>query len=223
MSLFEPHSTYMTHDGYPITEKGTEALSQKYDYEIAVTDGQVGALLDALENTGLAKTTTVVVLSDHGEAFGVHTMAGQRMFFHGQTLYRELVHVPLMFRIPGVEGRMTKDVVQLLDLAPTLVALFGLQAPASWQGRSLVPALEGKPLEPRPAYGELIPVPDWEHESRAMITADGKRHVLFDLTDWQIYDLEADPDEKTNLAGKDPDTDKLKQQLTRWIERPTGN
>ncbi len=163
------------------------------------------------------------MLSDHGEAFGVHSMAGQRMFFHGQTLFRELVHVPLMFRIPNVDGRMTKDVVQLLDLAPTIAALFGVAPPASWQGRSLVPAFEGKPLDPRPAYGELVPVPDWDHESRSMITADGKRHVLFDLSDWQIYDLDADPDEKHNLVKKDPDADKLKQKLTSWIERPLGN
>jgi len=217
--LSEPHSTYVEHDGYPITEHGTASLAQKYDYEIAVVDKRIGELLEALDKTGLAKTTTVVVMSDHGEAFGVHRAGGKQMFFHGQTLYRELIHVPLMFRIPGVAPRRTNDVVQLLDLAPTIADLFDVTVPASWQGRSLVPALEGKPLDPRPAFAELMPVPDWEFESRSMISADGKRHVMFDLTDWMIFDLEADPDETKNLVKTDPDAAKLQQDLTSWIER----
>jgi len=218
--LFEPHSTYMEHEGYPITERGTDALAQKYDYEIAYVDTKVGELLDALDANGLAKNTTVVLMSDHGEAFGVHRVAGQRMFFHGQTLYNELLHVPLMFRVPEVAPRTVSDVVQLLDLSPTIANLFDVAPPASWQGRSLVPALEGKPLDPKPAFAEMVSVPDWEHESRSLITADGKRHVLFDLTDWEIYDLAGDPAEKTNLVGSDPDADKLKAQLTGFIERP---
>ena len=103
--LFEPHSTYMEHEGFPITEHGTAALAQKYDYEVAFEDELIGELLDTLDTTGLAKTTTVVLMADHGEAFGVHTFAGERMFFHGQTLYRELIHVPLMFRVPGATPR----------------------------------------------------------------------------------------------------------------------
>jgi len=220
--LFEPHSTYMTHEGFPITERGTASLVQKYDYEIAVTDGQVGKLLDALDNNGLAKTTTVVLMSDHGEAFGVHTFAGQQMFFHGQTLYRELIHVPLIFRVPGVDGRTANDVVELIDLAPTVAALFGVKPPASWRGRSLVPAIAGKPLPPRPAFSELLPEPKWDHDAKSMISADGKRHVFYRISDsrWEIYDLEKDPEERTNIADSDPDAAKLKAELAAWIEGP---
>ena len=218
--LAEPHSTYMIYDEHPITERGDAALSQRYDYEILQVDKRVGELLESLDKTGLAKTTTVVLLSDHGEAFGVHKMAGQRMFFHGQTLYRELIHVPLIWRVPGATPRKATDVVMLLDLAPTIADLFDLEVPPAWQGRSLVPAIEGKALEPKPAYAELVAVPDWEHESRSMITGDGKHHVLFNLRDWEIYDLEADAAETTNLEGKDsPDGERMKEQLTRWIER----
>jgi len=158
--LFEPHSTYMEHPGFKYTERGIPGLEQKYDYEIAFVDGVIGQLLDALEKTGLAKTTTVVLMSDHGEAFGVHNVAGQQMLFHGQTVYNELVHVPLMFRVPGAAPRMTKDVVQLIDLAPTIAALFGVAPPASWQGRSLAPALAGEALPPQPAFSKLLPAPE---------------------------------------------------------------
>jgi len=219
--LFEPHSTYMTHDGYPITTKGDASLMQKYDYEIAVVDQRIGEILDALDKTGLAKTTTVVVMSDHGEAFGVHKFAGGRMFFHGQTLYRELLHVPLMFRVPGVKGRTADDIVELIDLAPTIAALFGVQPPASWRGRSLVPALDGKALPQKPAFAELLPADAWKHDAKSMITGDGKRHVFYRISDsaWEIYDLEADPEEKTNIADS-PDAKQLQADMAAWIEGP---
>ncbi len=220
--LFEPHSTYMEHEGFAITERGTASLAQKYDYEIAYEDGLIGELLDALDKNGLAKTTTVVLMADHGEAFGVHKFAGEQMFFHGQTLYRELIHVPLIFRVPGATPRIAHDVVQMIDLAPTITALFGVPSPASWVGRSLVPALANQPLPPRPAFAELLRAPDWDHEGKSMVTADGKRHVFFRISDsrWEIYDLEADPDEKTNLAGSDPKAKELQEQLASWIEGP---
>lgn len=218
--LFEPHSTYMTHDGFKITETGSASLAQKYDYEVAFEDGLIGELLDELDKTGLAKTTTVVLMADHGEAFGVHKFAGEQMFFHGQTLYRELIHVPLMFRVPGVSGRVAHDVVELVDLAPTIAALFDVKPPASWVGRSLVPVLANQPLPPKGAFSELLRAPDWDHEGKSMITPDGKRHVFFRISDsrWEIYDLEADPDERTDISGSDPKAKELEDQLTQWIE-----
>ncbi|MBL9015659.1 MAG: sulfatase-like hydrolase/transferase [Myxococcales bacterium] len=220
--LFEPHSSYMVHEGFPITEKGTASLAQKYDYEIAVQDIAIGKLLDHLDATGLAKNTTVVLMADHGEAFGVHTFAGERMFFHGQTLYKELIHVPLIFRVPGATPKIANDVVQLIDMAPTITALFGIPQPAPWNGRSLVPALAGQPLPPRPAFSELLRAPDWDHEGKSMVTADGKRHVFFRISDsrWEIYDIDADPDEKTNLVDSDPSSKTLQDELAQWIEGP---
>lgn len=220
--LFEPHSTYMVHDDFPITERGIAGLAQKYDYEIAMVDRHIGSLLDALDKTGLAKTTTVVVMSDHGEAFGVHTFAGQQMLFHGQTLYRELLHVPLMFRVPGAEARRVPDVVELIDLAPTIAGLFGVPRAASWRGRDLGPLLAGKPLPPKAAFAELMPADKWDHRAKSMVTADGKKHVFYRISDsrWEIYDLVADPDERKDIAGSDPDAKALQAQLAAWMEGP---
>ncbi|HEY4244077.1 MAG TPA: sulfatase-like hydrolase/transferase [Kofleriaceae bacterium] len=216
--LFEPHSTYMEHDGFPYKD---HSLPEKYDYEIAFEDGQIGELLDALDKDGLAKNTTVVLMADHGEGFGVHIVAGQRDFFHGDSLYAELTHVPLMFRLPGGPACMRDDVVQLVDMAPTIAGLFGVAAPASWQGRSLVPALACKePLPPKPAYAELLPAPEWNHEAKSMVTADGKYHVYYRMSDsvWEIYDLDADPEEKKNLADSLPNAKDLEAQLAHWME-----
>ncbi|MBP9088041.1 MAG: sulfatase-like hydrolase/transferase [Kofleriaceae bacterium] len=223
--LFEPHSTYVEHDGYKITESGTAALAQKYDYEITFMDTWLGKLFDSLKSNGLADNTLVVVIADHGEAFGVHSVAGNRMFFHGQTLYDELLHVPMMFRAPGLAASKRDDVVQLVDLAPTIAAAMGAPASSKWVGRSLVPALTGATLPPAPAFAELLPAPDWNHDGKAMISADGKYKVFYRISDsrWEIYDLVTDPAETKNLADDAAIAAPLKQQLVTWMEGPLGN
>ncbi|MBA3396477.1 MAG: sulfatase-like hydrolase/transferase [Deltaproteobacteria bacterium] len=220
--LFDPHSTYMPHAEWPITERGERGLAQKYDYEIAFEDQMVGRILDALERTGLAKTTVVALVSDHGEAFGAHAIAGERLFFHGHSLYRELLHVPLMFRVPELPGRVVDDVVELVDLAPTICALFGIPPARSWIGRSLLPLMRGQPLSAKPAFAELIPAPWWNHEMKSMVSSDGTRHVLYRVTDrrWEIYDLVNDPDEKIDISRTDPRAEDLKAELRRWIDGP---
>lgn len=222
--LFEPHSTYVEHDGFTVTERGTAALEQKYDYEIAFTDRWIGTLLDGLKEKGLADTTAIVIMSDHGEAFGVHSFAGQRMFFHGQTLYDELLRVPLIIKVPGVAPRTVDSVVQLIDVAPTVAELIGAPRPASWVGRSLVPALAGDALAERPAYGELLPAPSWKHDAKALVSGDGRWKLFYRISDgrYELYDLAADPDERKDLWGKAGEAatagKQLQEQMLEWIE-----
>jgi len=218
--MFEPHSTYMEHEGFKITEHGTAALEQKYDYEIAFEDGLIGQLLDELDKTKLADNTTVILMADHGEAFGVHTFAGERQFFHGMTLYKEVLHVPLMFRVPGVRPRTADEVVQLVDLAPTIANLFGVTPPASWVGRSLVPALQGEPLPPKASFAEMLTSDGWKHEAKQMITPDASHSAFYRISDsrWEIYDLKADPEERKNVADTDPKSKELQAQLAQWME-----
>jgi arylsulfatase A-like enzyme len=225
LHVFEPHSTYVEHDGYKITESGEAALAQKYDYEIAFLDGWLGKLFDGLKANGLADNTMVVVMADHGEAFGVHTFAGNKMFFHGQTLYDELIHVPLMFRIPGVAAAKRSDVVQLIDLAPTIATAMGAPMSTKWVGRSLLPLLTGGTLAAKPAFAELLPAPDWNHDAKAMISADGKYKVFYRISDsrWEVYDLQNDPSETKNLADDESIAGPLKKQLVAWMEGPLGN
>ncbi len=212
--LFEPHSTYMEHEGFTYKEKGRANFVEKYDYEIAFDDALIGQLLDALDKNGLAANTTVVVMSDHGEAFGVHP--GESGMYHGMSLYDELLHVPLMFRVPGSKPCVRDDVVQLVDLAPTIAGLFGVTPPSTWAGRSLVPALACGELTPQPAFAELLQAPEWDHTGESMITADGKRHVYHRDGKYEIYDLAADPEERKNLADSDPGAKELERALADW-------
>lgn len=221
--LFDPHSTYMEHPGLPITEKGSARWTQKYDYEIAFEDGVVGQILDALDKNSLAANTTVVLMSDHGEALGVHP--GESGLYHGMSLYNELLHVPLIFRVPNVKPAIRDDVVELVDMAPTIAALFGVAPPSSWVGRSLAPAIAGGTLPPLPAFAELPKTREWPHEATSMITADGKTHVLYKSSEsrWEIYDLTSDVDEKKNVADSDPKAKELEKALAQWLEGPLAN
>ncbi|HTJ43021.1 MAG TPA: sulfatase-like hydrolase/transferase [Kofleriaceae bacterium] len=219
--LFEPHSTYMEHDGWPITEHGTAALAQKYDYEIAFEDGFIGQILDAIDKEGLAKDTIVVLVSDHGEAFGAHRIAGQDLFFHGQSLYDELIHVPVIVRAPDVAPREVDQVVQVIDVAPTILDLLGQAPPKAWKGRTLLPLLKGEPQAPRPAFAELLPAPEWDHEGKSMISADGKWHLFFRQSDnkYELYDMTADHDEQHDLFEEKADVAAtMKKQLGEWID-----
>jgi choline-sulfatase len=202
--LFEPHSSFVAHEGDPeVTEGGTAKWSRLYDYEMKFVDAYVGKILDALAAQGLADDTVVVLMSDHGEAFGEHSFAGQSMF-HGTNLYDPQIRVPLAFRVPGRAPRAIDDVTELLDLAPTVAALVGAPPAASWMGRSLVPAIEGGALPPKPAFAELLPYPGWEHDIKLAVSADGgwKLHHIVSQRRRELYRLSDDPVEKKNLWGK---------------------
>ena len=220
--LFEPHSTYMAHDEFPITESGVAGLVQKYDYEIAYVDMWIAKILEAIEKNGLRDQVMLVVLADHGEAFGVHRVAGQKMFFHGQTLYDELLRVPVLLRVPGAKAIAVDDPVSLLDIAPTVLDGLGIAPPASMVGRSaLARALGGPALEPRPIFAQLLPAPSWNHKWMAMVSGDGRYKLIYRVSDraFELYDLSQDPAEEKNLASSQPAVaGKLREELTRWIE-----
>jgi arylsulfatase A-like enzyme len=205
--LFEPHSTYIEHPEYPTSERGEAGLVERYDYEIAVVDGWVGKLLATLDRTGLAEDTLVVVLSDHGEAFGVHSYRGQRAFFHGQTLYDEVLRVPLLVRVPNHRPGVRDDVVGLIDVAPTILDALGLASPETFEGRTLMPLVRGERLPPRDVRAELLPTPGLDDRALALIGGDGHHKLILAGPDQraELYDLGSDPDERKNLANRSPE------------------
>ena len=214
--LFEPHSRYMDQPEFPSHGSGMKALEEKYDGEVAFADKHVGTMLAALEAAGLADSTVVVLMSDHGEAFGEHRFAGERMFFHGQTIYDELLRVPLVVRVPGVAPATVSMPMMLIDLAPTLLDLVGRDAPSSMQGRSLVPAMLGQPMKPEPVFAEMLLAPSWQHKWRAVV-ADGWK--LLDKQSEgsvELYNVAEDPTEQKNLADAEPArVSALRELLTR--------
>lgn len=221
--LFEPHSSFVEHEGFPpVTETGTKAHAHRYDYELAFVDGWVGQLLDGLAAAGLDQDTVVVLMSDHGEAFGEHNFGGQSMF-HGTNLYDEQLRVPFAFRVPGAAPRAVDDVVQLIDLAPTVVELAGARPDASWLGRSLVPAIQGGALPPKPAFAELLAYPGWEQDLKMAVSADGAWKLINVLSQrrMELYDLASDPGEQRDRfgdAGAAAAKEQMQKLLLDWVE-----
>jgi arylsulfatase A-like enzyme len=125
-----------------------------YDGAVAAVDDGAARILEALKSDGQAERTVVVVTADHGETL----YEGDHGVGHGDHLFGdEGTHVPLVVvdpRQPLAQGRRVDAIARDVDLAPTLYALTGAPPPPDLDGRSLAPALEGRPLEPRRAYAE---------------------------------------------------------------------
>ncbi|MDY0059345.1 MAG: sulfatase-like hydrolase/transferase [Myxococcota bacterium] len=203
--LFEPHSTYMRH---PAPDDFGRGWMDLYDGEIHFVDRHVGMILDRLAEVGLADSTAVVLLSDHGEGNGEHGFK-----WHGQHIYNEGMHVPLILRVPGAAPRRIATPVALLDVGPTLLDLAGFPIPESFQGRSLVPAVRGEQLPEIPVFGQLLPYPYCKEEVHSLIL--GPHKVLFHRTNntWALYDLLADPQEQQDIFAKEPARARELQQL----------
>jgi arylsulfatase A-like enzyme len=213
--LFEPHSTYMDHPEFPVHATGVAGLRGKYDGECAFVDRYVGQILDALDRTGLADRTAVLVFADHGEAFGEH-----RFYFHGETLYDEVLRVPVLLRVPGIAPRRLDDPVMLIDLAPTVLDLYKIQRPAAFRGASLLGAMLGASAAPgRRVFAEMLPASSWNHSHKALV--DGSWKLLYRISDnsFELYHLKADPGELHNLWEREQTRGAtLKHEILQWME-----
>jgi arylsulfatase A-like enzyme len=186
-------------------------LVDLYDSEIGFTD----AFLERLFREVVPEADSlVIVVSDHGEAFGEHGALG-----HGASLFQEEIAVPLIVLLPGREGRgrTVTTPVSLVDVFPTILDGLGLSASPGLPGRSLLPSLEeGADQEPRPIFFELnrggelagLRLQEWKLIARPKKTE----------SKWALYDLAADPGESRNLAGKNPTVFRdLSDRLRFWL------
>ncbi|MCZ6893888.1 MAG: sulfatase, partial [Gammaproteobacteria bacterium] len=148
LHYFDPHSPYAPPEPFlsrfAPSEEHPDPLDVsvgRYDGDIAFTDYQIGLFLDALEERGLEDNTIVVIVGDHGEGLMQHDHMG-----HGWHIYEESVRVPFLLRWPEriQHGLVFSAPVELLDVAPTLFDLIGLDTQAlDLKGRSLAAALRG--------------------------------------------------------------------------------
>jgi arylsulfatase A-like enzyme len=218
--LAEPHSTYVKHPGFRYTERGVKGLQQKYDFEIKFVDGWLAKLLEGLRAAGLEHNTAVVLFSDHGEAFGEH-----KFYFHGQALYNEVLHVPLIIRLPGEHARraVVRERTALLDMAPTILEMTGVTVPEGFQGLSLTPLLRGEKLEDlasRRIGARLMPYPAWPKGQQALLSGRYKALQRVEENRFEVYDLQQDPREQQNLAPQQPElARRLREELLTFVEQ----
>lgn len=179
-------------------------------------DQQVGRMLDALERTGQLDNTIVIFMSDHGEMLGDHGI-----YLKGPYFYEPAIRVPLIVSWPGAipGGRSVPEMVELLDLAPTLLEAAGLDPYPGIQGRSLWPFLSeahGTLPKRHDVYSEYYNAMPWHRDPTAQATMlRTDRHKLVavhSLDTGELYDLDEDPDETHNLWD-DPSHQAIKGQL----------
>jgi arylsulfatase A-like enzyme len=186
-------------------------LVRAYLASTAFMDAQVGRVLAALEETGRAGNTVVVLWSDHGYHLGEKGITGKN------TLWERSTRVPLIVAGPGAgQGGRCAQPVELLDLFPTLLELTGLPARADLEGLSLVPQLKD------PAARRERPALTTHNPGNHAVRSDRWRFVRYADGSEELYDHAADPNEWTNLAGK-PELAEVKRGLARWLpkaERP---
>jgi arylsulfatase A-like enzyme len=165
-----------------VTPAQARFLADRYDGGVRRADDALAGLFAFLADEGVLRDTVVVVTSDHGEELREHGRIG-----HEESVYPELLHVPLLVRAPGVAPRSIPTPVGLVDLAPTLLDLLGLPPLPDVDGRSLRAAIEGDALPPRPIRAEL----EWKRTLAAWIDGDVQLVVAPDGV--ERYDLARDP------------------------------
>jgi arylsulfatase A-like enzyme len=194
--FLDPHDRYMPHEGIgPYGRTGRDL----YDAEVTYTDGYVGKLLDFVAAAPWGARTAFIVTGDHGEAFGEH-----HQYVHGFELWENLVRVPLFFVVPGAPPRHIDNPTSAIDLAPTILDLFGVSS-HGWppgidggdpgiEGRSLVPDILGATPVDRDVVIDLPATSDSDRR-RALVHGNLKVIAFGSDTYFQVFDLAADPGE----------------------------
>jgi arylsulfatase A-like enzyme/Tfp pilus assembly protein PilF len=197
----------------PLSEEDLAYIVGLYDGEIQYVDAHLGKLLEAVRELPTVRDLVTVLTADHGEEFLDHGA-----FNHGYTLYEEQTSVPLIVSAPSrFDPRRVSQQVRLIDAAPTLLEMAGVNSQNTrFQGRSLVPLLEGLSLEPIDAFSEATNVGD----QSALRSTDSHKliHSLID-PQWLLFDLASDPGELHDLASQR--AERLRELATRleaWRE-----
>lgn len=182
-------------------------LTRSYLASTSFMDSQVGRVLDALQATGRADNTIVVLWSDHGWHIGEKAITGKN------SLWDRSTRVPYIYAGPGVaKGARCDEPVELMDTYPTLIALAGLPEKTSLEGHSLLPQLkDAKTPRPWPAITT-------HNQGNHTVRSRDWRYIRYADGSEELYDRRADAHEWINLA-KDPKYTDVKTEHAKWLPK----
>jgi arylsulfatase A-like enzyme/predicted Zn-dependent protease len=213
LHLYEPHSPYAPPEPFASRYAG-----RPYDGEIAAADSIVGRVLDELKAQGVYDKAVILLLSDHGEGLGEH---GEQE--HGIFLYREALQVPMMLKLPGgrLGGSRVAQPAQIVDVFPTLLSLVGVHLPQEaagpFPGRSLLDLRA--PGAPRDLYAETF-YPRLHFGWSELTSLIRDRFHYIRSPQPELYDLAADPGEKSNALAAERRAYAALRQSLQGMERP---
>jgi arylsulfatase A-like enzyme len=200
-----------------------------YDAAVRAADGRVGSVIDALKSRRLWDNTLFIVLADHGEEFAEH--GG---WLHDQSVYEELMHVPLIVHFPGGEygGRRLRSVVSLVDVVPTIAEY--LREPElshGTRGRSLMPLVRGE----QPDSDDDFQIPGIRMNRktyyRPQKESRGDTNVMIRRANWkgiwnveidtfELYDLSGDRWEQRDVSAQHPEVaSAMRRAAQSWYEQ----
>jgi choline-sulfatase len=179
-----------------------------YYASIKLIDDQIGLLLDALEERGIADNTMVIFTSDHGDYAGAHGMFWKST----SSFYEEIARVPLIIYAPDCKPGRYKKPVEQIDLMPTILQICGFEAPNEIDGVSLIPTLTGGVSTKDVALCERLfwtpghkRIPQTRNERELFMVRHEQYKYVFhrdrDRFGQLLFDLQNDPHEYTNLHG----------------------
>lgn len=204
----------------PDPDQYLELFLKYYAGEIDYMDGHIGRLMDGLRDRGLYDDTLIVFTSDHGEEFFEHGN-----WWHGLSLYQEVIHVPVALKLPGsaLAGTVHDGFARHVDLAPTMLRAAGAAIPSAMQGVPLVTAsldaISPEGFAINNSYSSL------DFEALRLHAVQTTQHKLITANEdnWrglapiEFYDLVADPGEQENLAD-DPRMELERANLHRYLD-----
>lgn len=185
-----------------------------YDGEIRWVDDSLSRLFAWLRRNGLEDETLVVVVSDHGEEFLEHGWV-----LHGNTLYQEALHVPLIMSGPGIEpGKVDSTWVGLFDILPTLISWAGIESDAQFDGTDILGSPDPDRIIPSSGPSPLPWQEQWPIAS--VVSGSVKTIMMNDMEDFVTYMLTEDPAELNPLPG---DSSGIQDVLYYWASPQIGH
>lgn len=215
--LYDPHTPYEPPEPFRTKYEG-----HPYRGEVAFTDSLVGRVVEFLRERELLDRTLVVVVGDHGESLGDH---GENT--HGFFIYEPAARVPFIMREPGGRspGRRVADPVRVVDVVPTTLELLGLDPAKNVSGVSLAPLLTGSVRElGLEGYAEAM-YPLHHYGWSDLRALRSGRYKVIDAPRPELYDLERDPGETTNIFDErralgDRMLARLREQMASFEQAP---
>jgi arylsulfatase len=202
----------------PENQMNMNILRKRYDEYILYSDDRFRSFLSRLSGVVDMSNVIIILSSDHGESFE-HNYATHG----GHHLYEALVHIPLIIKMPdNNEGKVIDMNVENTDIAPTILELAGISAPEWMEGRSLLPLIDDKPLDPRPVYSMQFSNNPYAGDSLltkgTVAVWDGDYKLIYYMENDKslLFDLKSDPDEKYNLVDTRP---RILQRLRQLIDK----